>query len=678
MSNKSKSKIGMESKTAKTIEGNDLSQQFVKFLNDEKNYASKGKMIHTPTLSDSIAHLKLLNAFHKLKQSIIVGVNSIPKEEKLWQCYVTMAVRKFIIFISALKSKFSNDDSSFEQFMNQTLPSLDVLLVWHAFLLNPRAIYDNFLINDFKSFVEFPFPLYRINEAISNETLIFKPEPQVQEIFTIFIEDHLTRIGSNECFRYDAYQPFDPFQINLPIMCPICHIEIGNRPLTTKNFTGIADKSFRLISKTNCCCGFADNITYEQLQRRKLVSDSQSNNSMPSINKYFSPDVTKRYKKDRTVSIVDNNVRSFVKANDASLKMLPLGSVISLKVKSLNRFSLLVLRDYFESNPIYLTVLSASTIPIQEDLVACVIRQERFVRKMVELNWLFSSFIELTIDEAIERYQNFFQLMKVAKHPVVPTLDIDLIWHTHQLSQSHYFDYSRRTAGYVVDHNDKIEENRLNYSFENTCTLYRKTFKQDYSICLCWYCSANRKNLRQLFSRKENKNPLVSNENNLSTGHISAHNAIKVDTAKGKSISYFVNKKYKSNPLSGNYPAPWNDVDLRHIAFNDIYVNNPKELANSLDSHIPLYKNGLCGAVLDATSACAGIEEKADYGSSNQLIARGTCVGSGAFTTTTKMSSDAMTFYAGCHLCSNRATRSGGGGGGGCSSLDGGSGCGGD
>lgn len=433
MTEKSEKPSNLNAVTQNTpIEIDGQSRQFIKLLGDETQYSSVKKIIHSPSVSDSIAHLKLLNAFHKLRQIITVNINTKAQQGKLWQCYVTMAVRKFNIFISALKIRFPNDhecESDFNQFMNNCLPSLDILLVWHAFLLNPRSIHDNFLCNDFLNFVKFPFPLYRIDQEISNETLMYQPSQAAQSSFMILMDEYLVKIDSIERFSYDVYQPFDPFQIYLPVMCPICFCCLGIHPLTSSDHAGFADLAFKLKSKTNCECGFKSAVNFEQLRRRKLVADSQKNSLIPSIHKYYSPEITKKPPKEIDVKLIDTDIKNFVLSTlDAEIRSLKLASLLEKHAgKRLNRFSLLVLRDYFESNPVYLTVPTATSIPIQEDLVACVTRQERFIDKMVDLNWLFSSYVGLTIDEAIERYHRFFQLMRSSKHPIVPTLDIDLI-----------------------------------------------------------------------------------------------------------------------------------------------------------------------------------------------------------------------------------------------------------
>ena len=57
------------------------------------------------------------------------------------------------------------------------------------------------------------------------------------------------------------------------------------------------------------------------------------------------------------------------------------------------------------------------------------------------VNWLHSPFIYQTLSESSNRYVNFFHMLTSSdlKQMLVPTLDIDLMWHTHQLWNYGYF-----------------------------------------------------------------------------------------------------------------------------------------------------------------------------------------------------------------------------------------------
>ncbi|TFK20552.1 hypothetical protein FA15DRAFT_708011, partial [Coprinopsis marcescibilis] len=81
-------------------------------------------------------HLALLNAFAELKKNVHAWPDSIPNmppdEEKRWGWFVNMAVERFDRWVRALKP---TDDSIA---IEDVLPPIDVLMVWHSYMLNPR------------------------------------------------------------------------------------------------------------------------------------------------------------------------------------------------------------------------------------------------------------------------------------------------------------------------------------------------------------------------------------------------------------------------------------------------------------------------------------------------------------------------------------------------------------
>ncbi|KAM0656177.1 hypothetical protein ACHAPH_008023 [Verticillium nonalfalfae] len=100
----------------------------------------------------------------------------------------------------------------------------------------------------------------------------------------------------------------------------------------------------------------------------------------------------------------------------------------------------------------------------------------------------------------LQKYDRFFMIMlTMPGHMIVPTLDVDLAWHTHQLAPRAYYKYSTsRTAASqtqhakFIDHNDKVEEGALGDAFVFTCRKYMNLFNEVYSECTCWFCEAVR------------------------------------------------------------------------------------------------------------------------------------------------------------------------------------------
>ncbi|KAG2028327.1 hypothetical protein BDR03DRAFT_1028265, partial [Suillus americanus] len=67
----------------------------------------------------------------------------------------------------------------------------------------------------------------------------------------------------------------------------------------------------------------------------------------------------------------------------------------------------------------------------------------------------------------------------------VPTLDIDLGWHTHQLMAFRYQNVCIALVGRYVDHDDKVEEGQLATSFDLTCRAWKDRYQVPYMHCGC-------------------------------------------------------------------------------------------------------------------------------------------------------------------------------------------------
>jgi hypothetical protein len=125
------------------------------------------------------------------------------------------------------------------------------------------------------------------------------------------------------------------------------------------------------------------------------------------------------------------------------------------------------------------------------DLRDAVLRQASFIDKMDHHLWIRSPALEGTLWRARSRYSNFLRLFKLYPTTMfVPTLDIDLVWHTHQCCPARYFKTTQEQAGKFVNHDDSIVEQKLEMGLKDTRGLYRIRFGQEYLICGCWDCEA--------------------------------------------------------------------------------------------------------------------------------------------------------------------------------------------
>ncbi|KAF4982512.1 hypothetical protein FZEAL_1883 [Fusarium zealandicum] len=128
---------------------------------------------------------------------------------------------------------------------------------------------------------------------------------------------------------------------------------------------------------------------------------------------------------------------------------------------------------------------------LAKSLIANVERQLVFVDKMNAHLWIRSPALAGTVERAVERYDNFIELFKLYPgKTLVPTLDVDLVWHTHQLSASNYSAAIKSRCGRFINHDDKIGKPTLKNGMKETEELYRIHFGETYSVCLCWECQA--------------------------------------------------------------------------------------------------------------------------------------------------------------------------------------------
>ncbi|XP_076881936.1 glycine-rich domain-containing protein 1-like [Bidens hawaiensis] len=129
--------------------------------------------------------------------------------------------------------------------------------------------------------------------------------------------------------------------------------------------------------------------------------------------------------------------------------------------------------------------LSANLQSTNYDLVAAVTRQSSFFHKVS-----CSIFKEdLYLEEAVKRYKGFLHLVsknmeKKLDNPVVPTYDIDLIWHTHQLSPRSYCKDAINLVGQVLHHDDNDTDQSkggmLDVGIKTTTQQWKEMFGSEY------------------------------------------------------------------------------------------------------------------------------------------------------------------------------------------------------
>ncbi|KAH7032717.1 uncharacterized protein B0I36DRAFT_382736 [Microdochium trichocladiopsis] len=348
------------------------------------------------------------------------------RREEKWDLYLKLAAARFLSWVRALENAASGELEDIQP------PPLDVLMVWHALLLNP-ALLRRFELSHvpLAHLAKITFPWEKIHNAISKD-------------------DHHT--------------------FNLPTeVASSFTSRTGMEPDLLSFLTAQATRASRL-AKTLRLYGKPGSSTDPFKSRGLHVTD------LPE------PDI-------------------FTSASDKAYIRL-LRSVLG------------------EGDPDF---------PVIYMLTTAVKRQSVFVDKMDRMLWIRSPALAGTLCRAVRRYERFLGLFKFddavapgrcvgastegagvgeererKKTMLVPTLDVDLVWHTHMCTSPEQYARDCETlAGRVVEHNDKFGDKSgpgngggsssvYEDALEYTSQLYRVRYGGDYRICLCWECEALR------------------------------------------------------------------------------------------------------------------------------------------------------------------------------------------
>ncbi|OJA14891.1 hypothetical protein AZE42_13114 [Rhizopogon vesiculosus] len=368
------------------------------------------------------AHLQLLAAFDYLRQRVVASESLIAgleaDSEKRWVWFVNLAVERW----------YAEDTTRISK-------------------LKPLTKFSDY------------FPT-----LLANPDLLTTDTPQPERV---------------SAWERHTETPYDPFAsiatlTHKPVNCPRCSQTIL-APFIQSDGTGYAQSNFSI----NCKCNYP--ITKELLGLHKFAKNAVESTSP---DKYFAGtlhtprnifDIKSGYViRER---LLTSDIFKLTKLND------PVGQILSNILYDAARMRTILSKH--DMKPRLLNkIMSAYTDDrvFSLDLVGAVLRQALFVKKMVDLGWTeagyFSSEVDVVaLQHCVARYHAFLSLM--AESPAsffVPTLDIDLAWHTHQLMASLYKSDCLILVGRFIDHDDKVEEDQLATSFDLTCRAW--------SVCL--------------------------------------------------------------------------------------------------------------------------------------------------------------------------------------------------
>ncbi|GIZ48037.1 hypothetical protein CKM354_001111200 [Cercospora kikuchii] len=554
-----------------------------------------------PTSEECIAHLKMLECFYRLRQSVasqdglfgirddVITAQNIPMDdkasallaklgEKRWAIYVQRAVDRFASWWSAIaperhwadrtqlaeygkadkicRSRLSKDYA----FDAATLPPVDVLMVWHAFQLNPRCYLEDCLRQGRMKLWHLVMPFEAIAQSINSTTFAYEDRAGASTYFTELTnrpwnnlddESHrATKCPVCRTINYKVPWTEDMFGGDGTGMNDLVHLEREIDRMLSDGF-GYCDQDFMYT-----CQSCEHHITHDTLRIGRFVDDMKllHDRNVPMKGTILGVQGIphKAYGvKDITTEQIDMPNRMIIAGQSgalapAALRDLHLFSTVrsQMELAMLDKKLLRQARGSLSSTLLRYERVGIRKLmsrywdnssPFSLDLMSAVIRQGGFIEKMHNINWLHSPALPSTMNRLITKYGHFMTIMR--QNPLkmaVPTLDVDLAWHTHQLNPAQYMEYTVSQCRQFIDHDDKIAEVKLNDAFAWTSKAYTRLTGQPYSECTCWYCEAIRESHTSHASRLFNGSSAQaadmlhgSEQDPAKSVHISAHNAVR-------------------------------------------------------------------------------------------------------------------------------------------------------
>merc|ERR1712224_196850 len=112
-------------------------------------------------------------------------------------------------------------------------------------------------------------------------------------------------------------------------------------------------------------------------------------------------------------------------------------------------------------------------------LLSAAQRQASFNRRILKLGPRVIT--PQWIQTAVTRYMQFLELANEKPGTLlVPTLDVDLIWHAHMLSPEDYREDCHALLGRLLQHDDNLPEGKLEEAFDHTKELWQARFGNAY------------------------------------------------------------------------------------------------------------------------------------------------------------------------------------------------------
>lgn len=446
------------------------------------------------TIHELVHHLTFLACLHRLQQDVREcptpeGAGDQLSGDVKWAAFCARAALRFEEWALRKGRPPKTDLDGVD---------IDVLMVWHTYMLNPTDFEGDRWRLNFK--LPSAFPLAEVASRIDKGTYVYQPfqlvpvEPGKGGGDTDFVPPP----PAYETHPRSLIE-IDPMDTRVSIRCHYCQKELSVPLVGTLQVPGYATANMA-VNCRNC----RRNSTHERLKIRRLCNDLMgarlqlvclaglSDARFRAYAHKLSQLLAVGMREKSATEMGDAMGWQFANIRDVVLRKEAMRPIVkAMRTSAAWGSDPPTLRRNMRSSLSAISRAYAETeLSPSLDLAAAVQRQASFVSSMERIGWLDMERWELgayyLLQKAVARYHAFLDLMSVNRSAFLsPTLDIDLAWHTHQLQGKKYETETVKLVGQLLSHDDKVADVRLKMAYDQTAELWAKRFGVPYSGCGC-------------------------------------------------------------------------------------------------------------------------------------------------------------------------------------------------
>lgn len=396
------------------------------------------------------------------------GVRAEQIREKRWLVFVAKAVDRFHKWLNINSLVFGVSDfplslqthhfESGSRYSPSTfpingkgvtdikMPPLDILMIWHAYMLNPRVYLEDSMREARHKLWHTGFPWEKIYRSIDDQTFEYRPGVDVVQCFedatkmkwNAASDDSSKSLDCPKC-RKNFIVPWTepPLEANaedtdkylshdrgfvghdFQAACPHCYLSIKHENLRVAKYLSDAEtlivKRLPLPGTILSTLGLPHTVGSG---KRVSTHDPFFPNRAVHELAELKPATIREELDHFSIEMLKTRFEGIM--NDLSkVQQINSGQYTSSKVFKESKIAVRKMLSHYWDN----------SSPFGLDLVGAVIRQGTFVQKMRKIDWLHSPAAYSTMQRLIIKYHRFIRI--IADNPkqiAVPTLDVDLAW----------------------------------------------------------------------------------------------------------------------------------------------------------------------------------------------------------------------------------------------------------